>query len=132
MNSQKPILFFDGVCNLCNGVVDLLVRHDSQGKLMFASLQGKTAQEYLPEAQRSNLESVVLYDQGQFYVRSAAVRRVLVHLGGPWKLLLGFYILPEFILDFIYKWIAYHRYDLFGKKETCRVPSAEERARFLD
>ncbi|MBY0314023.1 MAG: DCC1-like thiol-disulfide oxidoreductase family protein [Bdellovibrionales bacterium] len=132
MNSHKPILFFDGVCNLCNGVVDVLVRYDSQGKLMFASLQGKTAQEYLPEAHRSNLESVVLYDQGRCYVRSAAVRRVLVHLGGPWKLFLGFYILPEFILDFIYKWIARHRYHLFGKKQTCRVPSAEERARFLD
>lgn len=132
METQKPILFFDGVCNLCNAFVDFLIRRDKKQKLMFASLQGKTAAKLLSQEQLQHMDSLVVYDDGKVYKKADAIRRLIIHLGGLWKIFLVFYIFPNFILNFFYDRIAKIRYKILGKKETCRVPTAEERARFLD
>ena len=127
-----PILFFDGVCGLCNRTVDLLIRRDRAGVLRFAPLQGETAARLLPEADVRGLASVVLVDEAGTYRRSDAIARVLRHLGGRYR----FYgtalrMIPRPLRDLGYRFVAKIRYRVFGKKETCRLPTAAERGRFL-
>jgi predicted DCC family thiol-disulfide oxidoreductase YuxK len=128
---NRPILFFDGVCNLCNGFVDFLITRDNS--LLFAPLQGLTASHKLSPLLTQTLPSVVLIDeQGRVYLRSAAALRVLTGLGGLWLVLKIFLLLPGFLRDIIYNFIAANRYSWFGKKDSCRLPSLAERDRFLD
>jgi predicted DCC family thiol-disulfide oxidoreductase YuxK len=132
MRIDSPIIFFDGVCNLCNGFVDFLIRRDTQKKLSFASLQGETARENLPSEKIKSLSSVILWDNGVIYEESAAVLRVFFYLGGCWKLFLIFHVVPQALRDFVYRWVAKNRYHWFGQKETCRLPTDQEKSRFLD
>lgn len=134
MDREIPssIVFFDGVCNLCNGFVDFLVRQDSKHVLRFASLQGKTSRELLGPGAGEKLASVVFYENGSTSTESAAVIRILSQLGGAWRLLALLRVIPVFLRDPIYRFIARNRYRWFGKRETCRLPSPEERTLFLD
>ncbi|MCO5141637.1 MAG: DCC1-like thiol-disulfide oxidoreductase family protein [Oligoflexia bacterium] len=126
------IVFFDGVCNLCNGFIDFLISRDSEGIFQVASLQGVTARSYVSQSARDDLQSVVLWAQGQTYSQSDAILMILPQLGGGWFFMKMFWIFPKFIRDFFYQLIAKNRYRLFGKKESCRLPTREERSRFLD
>jgi predicted DCC family thiol-disulfide oxidoreductase YuxK len=129
---EHPILFFDGVCNLCNASVDFVIRHDKARLFRFASLQGETARKMVPEyANDGGLSTVVLLDADGRHVRSTAALRVLKRLGvtGPLAGLL--LAIPRPVRDAGYRLIAQNRYRFWGKKETCRLPSAEERAQFL-
>lgn len=126
------IVFFDGVCGLCNKTVDFLIRTDKAKKLRYAPLQGYTAKRLLTKIQIENLESVVYYRDGKYLVSSTAVLRLLLDVGGLWKILSVFLILPAFVRNAVYFFIARRRYKWFGKSDTCRLPSAEERALFLD
>ncbi len=129
---QHPVIFFDGVCGLCNAFVDYVLNRDHQEIFYFAPLQGDFAGEIEALAPyRNSLTSVVLWKNGQVYTHSTAAMEVLISLGGVWKLLRVFYLVPRFLRDFAYKLIARNRYRLFGKSETCRLPTAEERSRFL-
>jgi predicted DCC family thiol-disulfide oxidoreductase YuxK len=134
MDREIPssIVFFDGVCNLCNALVDFLVRHDRRHVLRFASLQGNTARELLGPGAGENLSSVVFYQNGSISTESLAVIRILSRLGGPWGLLSLLRVIPSFLRDPIYGFVARNRYRWFGKRETCRLPSPDERALFLD
>ena len=106
------------------------MRRDKHDKLRFASLQGTSAQKLgLDEAE--NLQSIVFYENGISYNRSTAAIKILMKLGGGWKLMYLFMVLPRFIRDFIYNVVAANRYRWFGKKETCRLPTPEEAAKFL-
>jgi predicted DCC family thiol-disulfide oxidoreductase YuxK len=128
-----PTLFFDGVCNLCNSSVDWVVRHDKKGLFRFASLQGETAKRVVPEyANEEGLSTVVLVDESGKYVRSSAAMRVLKHLGGFYGFLgsVGL-LIPRPLRDWGYRTIAKNRYRWFGQKDTCRLPSPQERALFL-
>ena len=130
------IIFFDGVCNLCNGFVDFILRQDKKGKFRFASLQSVTADEYLkayPDITTGDdPDSVVLLTaSGAVYTQSNAVLRIAGILGGAWPLLKAFYIFPAWFRDRIYQWIARNRYSWFGKRDTCRLPSEGEMERFL-
>ncbi len=125
------IVFFDGECNLCNGFVDWLVRTDKAGKMKIASLQGETAKELGIAGQSSGLNTVVYLRDGVRFERSTAVLEILRDLGGAWKLASIFFILPRFLRDAIYALIARNRYRLFGRRDTCRLPTPEERQRFL-
>ena len=125
------IMFFDGECNLCNGFVDWLVRTDKAGKMKIASLQGETAKELGIAGQSSGLNTVVYLRDGVRFERSTAVLEILRDLGGAWKLASIFFILPRFLRDAIYALIARNRYRLFGRRDTCRLPTPEERQRFL-
>lgn len=133
VSGGHPILFFDGVCNLCNSSVDFIIRRDKQRVFRFASLQGTTAHNLVPQyAEEAGLSTVVLItEEGQF-VRSTAVGHVLKRLGGFWKILGSlFLILPAGFRDWLYKAVAKRRYRLFGKKDSCRLPTPEERELFL-
>lgn len=130
--SDHSVVFFDGVCNLCNGFVDFLIRRDPNDRLRFAPLQGETAKKLVPAAWREELSSVVLWQDGRCSRESAAAVRALATLGGVWKLALVFLVVPALLRDFIYRGIARNRYRWFGQRETCRLPSPEERERFLD
>jgi predicted DCC family thiol-disulfide oxidoreductase YuxK len=129
---MSQIVFFDGLCNLCNGFVDFVVRRDSVGVFKFAPLQGKAAQEKLTAELRGELRTVALWSQGQVYTKSDAALTVLTQLGGSWVLFKGFWLLPKFLRDLVYDLVAGNRYAWFGKRDTCRLPTEEERARFLD
>ena len=126
------VLFFDGVCNLCNRTVDFLIRRDKKHALRFAPLQGTSAQELLDSSKFEALPSVVLLDKSGVYQRSSAVLRAVAKLGGLWPLMKVFLIVPRPIRDAVYNWIAKNRYKWFGKRDSCRLPTTEERAMFLD
>jgi len=128
----QPIVFFDGVCGLCNWIVDLLLRADTNQVLLYAPLQGETARRALgPMTQDVGEWSFFLLDERGLHERSDAVLATCRHLGGSWALfgLLG--VVPREILDEGYRFIARNRYQWFGQHETCRIPTAEERGRFL-
>lgn len=126
------ILYFDGHCNLCNWIVDFFIRKDTHRRLKFAALQGRTAAERLPKEWRESLPSVVLEHEGQFYTESTAALRATALLGGVFSIARMLLIVPKFVRDPVYRLIATNRYRLFGRRETCRLPTPEERAQFLD
>lgn len=131
---QKPVLFFDGVCNLCNGIVQFIVRHDKKGELLFASLQSRIGKEAVNEAARQTgklEDSVILYHKGKFYTKSAAALHTLRLMGGAWSLLYVSFIVPAFIRNEVYDWISRNRYRWFGKKNECMLPTPELKNRFL-
>lgn len=129
---EHPVIFFDGVCGLCNAFVDFVLNHDHQEAFYFAPLQGDFAEGVEALAPyRGSMSSVVLWKNGQVYTESTAAMEILIALGGAWKLMRLFYAIPRFIRDFFYKLIARNRYKIFGKSETCRMPTPEERSRFL-
>lgn len=131
--SNQAIILFDGVCNLCNGFVQFVIKNDSQGYFKFTALQSEVGQEILKQVRYFDfsLSTVVLVEKGKIYVRSAAALKILARLDGLWPLAYSFIILPAFLRDFIYKGIAQNRYRWFGKQESCMLPTPELKARFL-
>ena len=129
--SDPPILFFDGVCGLCNGLVNVLLRADRNGVLRFAALQGETARQRLEPAFIARLDTLVLLDGHGQTVRSEAVLRALGHLGGAWRASALLRAVPRPIRDRLYGALAARRYRWFGRRDTCRVPTPAERGRFL-
>ena len=132
MKHERQIIFFDGVCNLCNSFVDFLVRRDREHLFDFAPLQGSTARQLLPPHIPAELRSVVLWSQGEVHEKSDAALMILPQLGGLFYLLRAGWLVPKGLRDMIYDLVARNRYRLFGKRETCRLPTADERGRFLD
>jgi predicted DCC family thiol-disulfide oxidoreductase YuxK len=128
-----PIVLFDGVCNLCNGTVRFLLKRDRQKKLRFAPLQGDFGQALLASRERNQAapDSFILLDNGHVYTHSSAALRVFYHLGGRWRILSYLRVIPRFIRDGIYRFIAANRYRWFGKRDTCMVPEKGVMERFL-
>src|SRR5689334_9135116 len=130
--TEKPIVFFDGMCVLCNRFADWLFKHDRKGKFLLASLQGQTAQKMLKTMPTDEAQwSIVVINQGQPLMRSDAVFFILSELGGGWKILSYFRILPKAVRDFFYNFIARRRRRWFGQRATCRVPQSDEKEKFL-
>ncbi len=125
-----PILFFDGVCGLCNRFVDLLLKTDNQDLYRFAPLQGETASNKLGR-QDGDLQSFLLLDQEKILEQSDAVLLVLRRLGGAWPLIGLLYVFPRPVRDLVYRFVARNRYRWFGKRDVCRLPTPEEQDRFL-
>ena len=129
----KPIIFFDGKCGLCNNFLDFVMRYDRGSRFLFAALQGNTARESLnTESINSPPDSIVLLQKREIYRGSTAVLKIISDLNGLWKLARLFLFIPSSLRDSVYFFIARNRYRWFGKRDTCRLPSAEERAKFLD
>lgn len=130
---EPQVILFDGVCNLCNGAVDFIIRHDREANFMFASLQSEVGQELLQQygLPAHDYKSMVLLKEGRFYQRSTAALKIAEGLGGALRLLRLFLVVPAPFRDAVYNFVAHNRYRFFGKKETCRLPTPEERARFL-
>ena len=121
------IVFFDGECNLCNSTVDFLVRRDRGHNLRFASLQGETARKILPPGVRESLDTVVLWREGELFRKSSAALRALAACGGLWFGAKVFLLVPRSLRDLIYDIVARNRFRWFGRRETCRIPTAAER-----
>ena len=128
------LVLFDGVCNFCNFWIQFALKRDKKNKLMFGSLQGETAQQLLPQhnIDPGIITSVIFIEDGIAYRDSTAALKICRHLNGGWKLLYALIIVPTFIRDGIYKWIGRNRYKWFGKQESCMLPTAEQRKRFVD
>ena len=131
---MQQIVFFDGVCQLCNRSVNFLIKQDQKSVLKFASLQSTYAQKVVPKAllNHEKLDTIIVYSDGEFYDQSTAVLKLCKILGGLYTVFLIGYLLPRFIRDGLYSFIANNRYRWFGKTEQCRVPTAELKERFLD
>ncbi len=127
------LLLFDGVCNLCNASVDLVIRNDSKRRFRFASLQSDVGQRILRDQgfSQTEFESVIYVRNGVLHTKSGAALRIAARLDGLWPILAVFLLIPPFLRDPVYAWIARNRYTWFGKRETCRVPTDEERSLFL-
>lgn len=129
-----PVILFDGVCNLCDSFVSFLVDQDKQHLLRYASLQSAYGQRVLAAQSLDSAEfkSMIFLDNDRVYQQSDAALRILSKLGGIYALFGIFLIVPRFIRDTVYNWVASNRYRLWGKKDTCRLPKPEERALFYE
>ena len=131
-NAEPAIVFFDGVCGLCSSTVDFVMARDKHQRFVFAPLQGETAARELDPKDVESLSSMALKTNGKIHRASSAVARMLWRLGGIWSFLGALlWLIPWPIRHVGYKAVAAMRYRLFGKKETCRMPTPEERERFL-
>ena len=132
MDNNKTILFFDGVCGLCNRFVDFVIKRDKEHQIHFAPLQGQTSQNVLDANYSEELKTLIFYKDSNVLLRSDAVLEILKILGGFWGIFSIFKIIPRPIRDAVYNFIAHNRYKWFGKRDLCRVPTPEERDYFLD
>lgn len=128
---NKRIIFFDGICHLCNGFVDRIISLDQAHKLSFAPLQGETAALLLPKDKTELLSSIVYYDQGRVFERSEAILEISKQLPFPHSALGVFKVIPSILRDRVYKTIADNRYSWFGQREFCRLPEKDEREYLL-
>ena len=129
---ENPIVLFDGVCNYCNAMVNFAIRHDKKALLKFSPLQSEAGKRLKEEYKIApGVDSVILIDNGKAYTHSDAAIRIAKYLQWPAKAFFGFIIVPKFIRQPFYKWIARNRYKWFGKKNECMVPTKEVRERFL-
>ena len=127
------IVYFDGVCNLCNRFVDFLIRHDRKRRYRFASLQGETAHRRLPPAfSGPEPETIVLEQGGELRFRSDAALAILSGLGGAWRAAGALRIFPRALRDWGYDRVARNRFRWFGKRDSCRVATFEEHSLFLN
>jgi len=135
LSANKKVILFDGVCNLCNSSVLTVIKHDKKNAFIFTSLQsdaGKKIISYL-NIDISKTDSIILYEpQLAYYIKSSAALRIVNHFGGWWKILQFFLIFPESFRNLIYDFIARNRYQWFGKKESCMIPSSELKSKFLN
>jgi len=138
-SANNPVLLYDGVCGLCNKSVQMILDHDERKEMRFAALQsdyGKQVISRHPELEK--VDSIVFVerksgaDTERVFIRSDAALRVASYLGGAWKLLLIFRIVPRPVRDFFYNLCAKYRYKFFGKYDSCMLPSPDVRSRFLD
>ncbi len=132
--SSRPLLLFDGVCNLCHSSVRWVLARDKRARFDFASLQSKVAREQLAKRWPAGKEpdSMVLVLEGKLLARSAAAIGIFRQLGLPWSLGAVFLVVPPFLRDGVYSWVARNRYRWFGKREVCSLPNPEMMERFLD
>lgn len=132
-NKETNILLFDGVCNLCNSIVQFTIKRDPKEKFKFASLQSESGQALLKKfgLPTDDFDSFVFINGDKYFLKSSAGLHVLKELGGVWKLFFAFIIFPRPLRDFVYNIIARTRYKLFGKRDTCMVPSPHLKQRFL-
>lgn len=128
-----PVVLFDGVCNLCNSAVNFIIDRDPGAAFRFAPLQSEPGRTLTTRCSvdLAATDSLILVEGDRYYVRSTAALRIARRLTGAWPLCYGFILVPRPLRDWAYDWIARNRYRWFGKRETCRLPTPEDRARFL-
>lgn len=129
---MPDIILFDGVCNFCNASINFVIDHDTARRFRFTSLQSDIGQQILTENRRSvsDFDTVLLIREGKLYEKSTAALEIARYLRG-WTWLYAFRFIPRFIRDAVYNLIAKNRYRIFGKSESCRIPTAEERSLFI-
>lgn len=130
---NNPILLFDGVCNVCNATVDFVLKNDKSKSILFTSLQSSKGRELLEKygLNPNELSTVVLIYKNKAFIKSSAVLQTAKIMGFPWNISVLFFIIPKFLRDYLYTQFAKRRYQWFGKKDTCRIATPEEKSRFL-
>lgn len=133
MSQEKSVILFDGVCSLCNASIDFVLKRDNKDLFRVGALQQGEGKKLLSrfEAPPEYLDSLVLIEGDRIYFRSTAALRIAKKLPGLWPLLYGLIVLPRPIRDGVYDWIGRNRYRWFGRKNTCRLPTPGEKAKFL-
>ena len=131
---DHPVLLFDGVCNLCSGSVQFVIERDPDARFLFAPLQSDAAERLLSghDVDPEDLDTVVLLDGGEVHTKSDAALRVARDLAGPASLLWHARFVPRVLRDVVYDLVAATRYEMFGMKDQCMVPSPDVRERFLE
>lgn len=132
-NQQHKIILFDGVCNLCNSSVTFIIKRDKKDIFRFAALQSEVGETYIEKHQidTSKTDSILLIDGDKYYEKSSAALKIARYLSGGYPLLYAFMIVPKPIRNWVYDYIAKHRYKWFGKKDSCMIPTAELKNKFL-
>ncbi len=130
---DHPIILFDGVCNFCNGAVNFTIKREKQNKIRFAALQSDAGRQLVQQygLPVDDMRSFLFVENGKVYNRSTAALKVCRYLSGLWPLCYGLIIVPAFIRNGVYNWIAKNRYKWFGERQECMIPTPEVRARFL-
>jgi len=130
---NHPVILFDGVCNLCNSSVLFIIQRDPQSQFRFASLQSEFGKSYLEKfgLPVTELNSVLLIKDGKLFQKSNAALEIAKLLSGAWPVFYVFKLVPAFLRDGCYSWIARNRYRWFGKKDACMIPTPELKSRFL-
>ncbi|MCO6494458.1 MAG: DUF393 domain-containing protein [Bacteroidetes bacterium] len=134
--NSKTIIFFDGVCNLCNSSVQFIIKRDIKNKFLFSALQSDTTEQLFKNfnyvvPKTNSPESIVILTKGKFLDKSSAVLTIAGQLGKGWQLFQIFWVFPKPIRDSIYLFVARNRYKWFGKKEACMIPTPELKAKFI-
>ena len=129
----SPIILFDGVCNFCNNSVNFVIKRDKKAQIHFAPLHSEKAIQLLQQYHlpADVMNSFIFIENNKAYSRSTAALKVCRYLGNGWPLCYGFIIIPKFIRDGIYNWIAKNRYKWFGIRQQCMIPTPDVKARFL-
>jgi predicted DCC family thiol-disulfide oxidoreductase YuxK len=132
--SAHGIILFDGVCNLCNGVVQFIIPRDPNRYFYYAALQSEAGHQLMKQYHHSTKEinSVILIQNGKLYTKSTAALLMARKLPGLWSILAIFIVIPRFLRDPIYNWVARNRYKWFGQKKECMMPTPETKMRFLE
>ena len=135
MNNKSPkaIVLFDGVCNFCNSAVNFIIKHDKKDYFRFMPLQSEKGKALLQQFKESHsgMDSLVLIENNKVYKCTTAALKIVKHLNGLYFLLYAFIIVPPFLRDPVYNFFAKNRYKWFGKAEACRIPTSEEREKFI-
>ena len=129
------IILFDGVCNLCNGAMQFVIKHDKKDVFRFVALQSKRGAQIKRKIgyENENLDSFILVDdENNYFIKSSAAIEIARNLGGIWIIFLVFKIIPIKCRDLIYDFIARNRYKWFGKKDNCLIPTLELKSKFLE
>jgi predicted DCC family thiol-disulfide oxidoreductase YuxK len=131
---MNQLLLFDGVCNLCNRFVLFVIRFDKRKKIKFASLQSEAGREALRKINlpSDHFDSFIYIADNRYYSKSSAGLHLLRDLGGLWLLLYPLILIPKFVRDYFYDVIAHSRYKILGRRETCMMPTADIKERFID
>jgi len=127
------VILFDGVCNLCNGLVKFIIKRDKKKRFRFAALQSNYAK-YIEKKYGLNLtdlNTVILIKDSKVYTKSSAVLHIAQGLGLPYSLAICFFIIPPFIRNHVYSFVAKNRYRWFGQQSFCFTPSQELKDRFI-
>ena len=135
MSTEHDIILFDGVCNLCNGAVQFIIKRDKANRYRFAALQSDLAKELTSQRNidTQKIDSIILIEPGKaFYIKAPAALRIGKNFGGLWKLLAIFEWIPPVISNWVYDLVARNRYRWFGRKDECMIPTPELKQRFLD
>ena len=133
MTSDSNIILFDGVCNFCNFWVNFIMDRDAKSVFKFASLQSEAGIKLIEKhsINTKDIDSVILIMNNKYFVKSEAVLKIARELTSFWKIFYYFKFIPAPVRDFIYDIIAKNRYSIFGKRESCRIPTEEEKSKFI-
>ncbi|MFI5185371.1 MAG: thiol-disulfide oxidoreductase DCC family protein [Chitinophagales bacterium] len=131
--SDKPVILFDGICNFCNAIVNFIIRQDKKNVFLFCTFQSEPGKKLLEEYKINwkDNDSFVIIEHGKAWQKSTAALKLYNKLPWFWKWTQIFWIVPTFIRDGVYNFIAKNRYRWFGKKDACMIPAPEVKEKFL-